>query len=120
VWKFVFSYFLLLPSKAVAVTMLANSPFRLARAVSCISSAVYFWPNVYMNITVGLHALSNKSRLQILGWLKDATGSFPAQVDGDLVKDGVCGLLNRQETGCKPAHSKRTPADTFTSQAAGR
>jgi ArsR family transcriptional regulator len=46
-----------------------------------------------MNIAVGLQALSNKSRLQILTWLKDPTGHFPPQVDGDLVKDGVCGLL---------------------------
>jgi ArsR family transcriptional regulator len=46
-----------------------------------------------MNIEVGLQALSNKSRLQILTWLKDPTGHFPPQVDGDLVKDGVCGLL---------------------------
>ena len=46
-----------------------------------------------MNIEAGLHALSNKSRLQILTWLQDPTGNFPPQVDGDLVKDGVCGLL---------------------------
>jgi DNA-binding transcriptional ArsR family regulator len=46
-----------------------------------------------MKIEVGLHALSNKSRLQILTWLKDPRGHFPPQVDGDLVKDGVCGLL---------------------------
>jgi ArsR family transcriptional regulator len=46
-----------------------------------------------MNITVGLRALSNKSRLQILTWLKDPTGNFPPQVDGDLIRDGVCGLL---------------------------
>ena len=46
-----------------------------------------------MNIEAGLHALSNRSRLQILAWLKDPKGNFPPQVDGDLVKDGVCGLL---------------------------
>ena len=44
-----------------------------------------------MNISVGLHAVSSKSRLQILNWLKDPEGNFPPQVDGDLVKDGVCG-----------------------------
>jgi DNA-binding transcriptional ArsR family regulator len=52
-----------------------------------------------MNIAVGLHALSNKSRLQILTWLKDPTAHFPAQVDGDLVKDGVCGLLIAKKLG---------------------
>jgi ArsR family transcriptional regulator len=46
-----------------------------------------------MNIIVGLHAVSNKSRLQILEWLKEPRDNFPPQVDGDLVEDGVCGLL---------------------------
>ncbi len=52
-----------------------------------------------MNIEAGLHALSNKSRLQILAWLKDPTGNFPPQVDGDRVKDGVCGLLIARKLG---------------------
>jgi ArsR family transcriptional regulator len=40
-----------------------------------------------------MQALGNKRRLQILEWLKDPERHFPSQVDGDLVKDGVCGLL---------------------------
>lgn len=52
-----------------------------------------------MNITVGLRALSNKSRLQILAWLKDPKGNFPPQVDGDLIRDGVCGLLIAKKLG---------------------
>jgi DNA-binding transcriptional ArsR family regulator len=52
-----------------------------------------------MNITVGLRALSNKSRLQILTWLKDPIGNFPPQVDGDLVKDGVCGCFIADKLG---------------------
>jgi len=40
-----------------------------------------------------MQALGNKRRLQILDWLKDPERHFPPQVDGDLVKDGVCGLL---------------------------
>jgi len=40
-----------------------------------------------------MQALSNDRRVQILEWLKQPTQHFPAQVDGDLVKDGVCGLL---------------------------
>jgi DNA-binding transcriptional ArsR family regulator len=40
-----------------------------------------------------MRALANQRRLQILEWLKDPTAHFPPQVDGDLVKDGVCGLL---------------------------
>lgn len=52
-----------------------------------------------MNITIGLRALSNKSRLQILTWLKDPTANFPPQIDGDLVEDGVCGLLIAKKLG---------------------
>jgi DNA-binding transcriptional ArsR family regulator len=40
-----------------------------------------------------MQALSNERRVQILEWLKQPTRHFPPQVDGDLVKDGVCGLL---------------------------
>jgi ArsR family transcriptional regulator len=40
-----------------------------------------------------LSALANEKRLRILDWLKDPVEHFPPQVDGDLVKDGVCGLL---------------------------
>ena len=39
------------------------------------------------------HALANENRLLILEWLKRPTRHFPPQRDGDLVKDGVCGLL---------------------------
>ena len=40
-----------------------------------------------------LRALANERRHQILEWLKHHRKHFPAQVDGDLVKDGVCGVL---------------------------
>ena len=40
-----------------------------------------------------LTALANRRRLQILEWLKMPAKHFPPQVDGDLVKDGVCGVL---------------------------
>src|SRR3954471_3160182 len=46
-----------------------------------------------MTVTMALRALANERRLQILEWLKDPEAHFPPQVDGDLVKDGVCGLL---------------------------
>jgi DNA-binding transcriptional ArsR family regulator len=45
-----------------------------------------------MNFELALRALSNGRRLQILNWLKDPASHFPPQVDGDLIKDGVCGL----------------------------
>jgi len=46
-----------------------------------------------MSIEIGLRALANAKRLQILEWLKHPRRHFPPQVDGDLVKDGVCGVL---------------------------
>ena len=44
-------------------------------------------------------ALANEKRLQILAWLKDPRAHFPPQVDGDLVRDGVCGLLIANKLG---------------------
>lgn len=46
-----------------------------------------------MNLALVLRALANERRLRILTWLADPTAHFPPQVYGDLVKDGVCGLL---------------------------
>ena len=44
-------------------------------------------------------ALANEKRLQILGWLKDPRAHFPPQVDGDLVRDGVCGVFIADKLG---------------------
>ena len=45
-----------------------------------------------MKMEAALRAIANDRRLQILAWLKEPLGLFPPQVDGDLLKDGVCGL----------------------------
>lgn len=50
-------------------------------------------------LEAGFKALANEKRLQILDWLKDPTAHFRPQVDGDLVKDGVCGLLITEKLG---------------------
>src|SRR5689334_19104841 len=52
-----------------------------------------------MDIADAIRALANARRLQILEWLKDPAANFPPQVDGDLVKDGVCGLLIAEKLG---------------------
>src|SRR2546423_903781 len=52
-----------------------------------------------MSKAVALRALANERRLQILTWLKDPRAHFPPQVDGDLVKDGVCGVLIADKLG---------------------
>jgi ArsR family transcriptional regulator len=44
-------------------------------------------------------ALANEKRLQILHWLKQPRAHFPKQVDGDLVRDGVCGVLIADKLG---------------------
>jgi ArsR family transcriptional regulator len=46
-----------------------------------------------VRIDLSLRALSSRKRLQILEWLKAPRRHFPPQVDGDLVTDGVCGVL---------------------------
>jgi DNA-binding transcriptional ArsR family regulator len=46
-----------------------------------------------------LRALANDRRLQILDWLKDPRANFPPQVEGDLVRDGVCGVLIARKLG---------------------
>ena len=51
------------------------------------------------NIEAALRALASDRRLQILAWLKDPEAHFPAQVEGDLVKDGVCGVLIAEKLG---------------------
>ena len=52
-----------------------------------------------MPIELALRALANDRRLQILDWLKDPRSHFPPQVDGDLVKDGVCGGFIAEKLG---------------------
>jgi ArsR family transcriptional regulator len=46
-----------------------------------------------MTLTLAFRALSDPSRLQILAWLRQPKKHFPPQTEGDLIKDGVCGLL---------------------------
>lgn len=52
-----------------------------------------------MTIPDALRALANARRLQVLDWLKDPRSHFPPQVYGDLLKDGVCGLLLAEKLG---------------------
>jgi DNA-binding transcriptional ArsR family regulator len=52
-----------------------------------------------MNTERALRAIANARRLQILEWLRAPRKHFRPQVDGDLVKDGVCGVLIAQKLG---------------------
>ena len=49
--------------------------------------------------SLAFKALANDRRLQILEWLKEPRRHFRPQVDGDLVKDGVCGVLIAEKLG---------------------
>jgi ArsR family transcriptional regulator len=46
-----------------------------------------------------IKALANDRRLLILEWLRDPEAHFPPQVDGDLVRDGVCSLYISEKLG---------------------
>jgi DNA-binding transcriptional ArsR family regulator len=52
-----------------------------------------------IELEAGFKALGSEKRLQILDWLKYPTANFRPQVDGDLVKDGVCGVLITEKLG---------------------
>jgi len=52
-----------------------------------------------MSIPKTFKALANERRFQILEWLKRPKRHFPPQTDGDLVKDGVCGVLIAAKLG---------------------
>ena len=43
--------------------------------------------------------MANQRRLHILEWLRDPVAHFPLQIDGDLVEDGVCGVLIAEKLG---------------------
>jgi DNA-binding transcriptional ArsR family regulator len=46
-----------------------------------------------------IKALANDRRLQILDWLREPRAHFPPQTDGDLVRDGVCGVFIARKLG---------------------
>ena len=50
-------------------------------------------------LEVAFRALASERRLRILEWLRNPKKHFPRQLDGDLVKDGVCGVLIAQKLG---------------------
>jgi len=52
-----------------------------------------------ISIANAARTLANERRVEILDWLKDPIAHFRPQVDGDLVKDGVCGLLIAEKLG---------------------
>jgi DNA-binding transcriptional ArsR family regulator len=70
-------------------------------SASAFSLLLYLgsWLIVYMKVELVLRALANDRRLQILEWLKQPRKHFRPQLDGDLVEDGVCGVLIAEKLG---------------------
>ena len=54
-----------------------------------------------------LKALASETRLQVLELLRDPVAHFPAQADGDLVKDGVCADIIREKLGISAPTASR-------------
>lgn len=52
-----------------------------------------------MTLDRGLRAIASPPRRKILEWLHSPTKYFPPQVDGDLVRDGVCGASIARKLG---------------------
>src|SRR5262249_6388310 len=51
------------------------------------------------DVEAALRALASDRRLLILEVLKDPKNDFGTQIDGDLVSDGVCGVLIAEKLG---------------------
>jgi len=54
-----------------------------------------------------IKAVASAVRLDILQYLKSPTSNFPAQMDGDLVHDGVCADFIREKLGIAAATASR-------------
>lgn len=54
-----------------------------------------------------MKAIASGVRLNILHYLKDPRSNFPAQVDGDHVRDGVCADFIRAKLGIAAATASR-------------
>jgi ArsR family transcriptional regulator len=52
-------------------------------------------------------ALAHEKRRQVLAWLKAPAAHFPPQVDGDLVRDGVCVLRIAEKLGVRQPTATR-------------
>src|SRR5436190_21115731 len=51
------------------------------------------------DVESAFRALASDRRLLILEWLKHPKAHFGEQLDGDLVHDGVCGVLIAEKLG---------------------
>jgi ArsR family transcriptional regulator len=52
-------------------------------------------------------ALSSRTRVRILRWLRDPEGNFESRVEGDLTEDGVCVALIAEKAGISQPTASR-------------
>jgi ArsR family transcriptional regulator len=76
-----------------------RGPGFIRSIVDMLDILLGIWQIGNMSIEAALRALASDKRLQILEWLKEPRTHFPPQVEGDLVKDGVCGVFIAEKLG---------------------
>jgi ArsR family transcriptional regulator len=76
-----------------------REPGFIRSIVDMLDILLGIWQIGNMSIEAALRALASDKRLQILEWLKEPRTHFPPQVEGDLVKDGVCGVFIAEKLG---------------------
>ena len=64
-------------------------------------------PSMQEKLLRYFEALACEKRLLVLEWLQDPERHFPAQVDGDLVRDGVCGVSIAEKLGISQSTTSR-------------
>ena len=58
-------------------------------------------------LIITLKALAHPGRLRLLKWLGSPVEHFPPQVDGDLIRDGVCAVFIANKLGVSPPTASR-------------
>lgn len=71
---------------------------RLDRQLAICHTAYVLHGDLHLDVEL-VKALASEKRLLILEWLRDPQAHFPAQRDGDLVRDGVCSLFIADKLG---------------------
>jgi len=51
------------------------------------------------SLTAALSVLAHQGRIDLLDWLREPRKHFPPQKDGDLERDGACGVLIAKKWG---------------------
>jgi DNA-binding transcriptional ArsR family regulator len=89
---------------------------RRRRAIACYSNGNSLYFVIMRNSDITNHAaqllktakaIASPVRLEVLRLLKDPITNFSPQVDGDLLKDGVCADFIREAVGIAAATASR-------------